>query len=136
MLLHQWRSQNFTNFSMGVGVGGVWGWCPQPPKARGLEVELLARAIFCDFSIKIMHFYAYFGQNSYFKAITHKLKAFKISLNVLNRINKVLFCSIRVNVSKFDVTFPQRGVLTPTPPPPPAGPPAKTQKNHPNTFFL
>jgi len=30
---------------------------------------------FCKFSIKIMHFYAYFCQNSYFKAITHQLKA-------------------------------------------------------------
>jgi len=42
----------------------------------------------CNFSIKITHFYAYFGQNSYFKAITHQLEAFKISLNVLNRINE------------------------------------------------
>jgi len=32
-------------------------------------------AIFCNFSIKITHFYAYFSQNSYFKAITHQLKA-------------------------------------------------------------
>jgi len=31
------------------------------------------------FSIKITHFNAYFGQNSYFKAITRQLKAFKIS---------------------------------------------------------
>jgi len=44
---------------------------------------------FCNFSIKIAHFYAYFGRNSYFKAITHQLKAFKISLNILNRINEV-----------------------------------------------
>jgi len=34
-------------------------------------------------------FYAYFGQNKYFKAITHQLNAFKISLNVINRINEV-----------------------------------------------
>jgi len=44
---------------------------------------------FCNFSIKITNFYADFGQNSYFKAITYQLKAFKISLNVLNRINEV-----------------------------------------------
>jgi len=38
-----------------------------------------------------MHFYAYyFGQNSNFKAITQQLKALKGSLNVLNRIIKVL----------------------------------------------
>jgi len=34
-------------------------------------------------------FYAYFDQNSYFKAIIHQFKAFKSSLNVLNRINEV-----------------------------------------------
>jgi len=44
---------------------------------------------FCNFSMKIAHFYAYFGQNSYFKAITHQLQVFKISINVLNRINEV-----------------------------------------------
>jgi len=32
---------------------------------------------FCNFSIKITHFYAYFGQNGYFKAIIHQLKAFE-----------------------------------------------------------
>jgi len=32
---------------------------------------------FCNFSIKITHFYAHVGPNSYFKAITHQLKAFK-----------------------------------------------------------
>jgi len=42
-----------------------------------------------NFSIKIMNFYAHFGQISYFKAITYQLKAFKSSLNVLNRINEV-----------------------------------------------
>jgi len=44
---------------------------------------------FCNFSIKITHFYVYFGQNNYFKAITYQLKGFKISLNVLSRINEV-----------------------------------------------
>jgi len=48
-----------------------------------------ALGYFCYFSVKITHFYTHFGQNSYFKAITHQIKAFKISLNVLNRINKV-----------------------------------------------
>jgi len=42
-----------------------------------------------NFSIKITHFYAYFDQKSYFKEITRQLKAFKISLNVINRINEV-----------------------------------------------
>jgi len=42
-----------------------------------------------NFSIKITHFYAYFGQNNYFNAKTHQLKAFKSSLIVLNRINEV-----------------------------------------------
>jgi len=32
---------------------------------------------FCNFSIKITHFYAYFGLNSYFKAVNHQLKAFE-----------------------------------------------------------
>jgi len=31
-----------------------------------------------DFSIKITHFYAYFGQHGYFKAITPQLKALKL----------------------------------------------------------
>jgi len=44
---------------------------------------------FCKFSMKITHFYAYFNQNSYFKAITHQLIAFKTSLNILNRMNEV-----------------------------------------------
>jgi len=51
---------------------------------------------------------------SYFKAITYELKAFKISLNVINRIIKVpysayTFCSIRINVTKYDVTFATMG---------------------------
>jgi len=44
---------------------------------------------FCNFLIKITHFYAYFSQNRYFKVITHQLKAFKISLNILNGINEI-----------------------------------------------
>jgi len=49
--------------------------------------KALALGDLYNFSIKITHIYAYFSQNSYFKATTHQLKAFKISLNVLNRIN-------------------------------------------------
>jgi len=46
---------------------------------------------FCNFSIKITHFYAYFGQNkANFKAIT-QLKVFKISVSILNRMNEVQF---------------------------------------------
>jgi len=74
---------------MGLGFGGVWGRNPQLPKAiEGLGVSLLkardsgngalALGDFCNFVIKITYFYAYFGQNRYFKAITHQIKAFKI----------------------------------------------------------
>jgi len=66
---------------------GVWVW---------------GRAIFAIFFNKITHFYAYFGQNSNFKAITQKLKAFKISLNILNStqdsLNEVHFF---IRTSKF-----------------------------------
>jgi len=40
---------------------------------------------FLQFFEKDNAFYAYFGQNSYFKATTHQLKAFEISQNVLNK---------------------------------------------------
>jgi len=52
-------------------IGGL-----EAPAARGkgLGAKLLALDDFCYFSIKIM---LYFGQNSYFKAITHQLTAFK-----------------------------------------------------------
>jgi len=43
----------------------------------GLSPQLWA--IFAIFK-KLMHFYAYFGQNSYFKAIIHQLKVLKVSL--------------------------------------------------------
>jgi len=68
----QWRRQRFF-----MGEGGGGGWASQ------------TLGNFCNFSIMITQFYAYFGQNSCFKAIIHQLKAFKISLNVLNRINEV-----------------------------------------------
>jgi len=53
----------------GGGVGGGGGGAPP------------ALGDFCTFVIKITYFYAYFGQNKYFKATTHLLKAFKISPN-------------------------------------------------------
>jgi len=69
---------------MGV-LAGVWGAkAPSHWRQGGLGAESPALGNFCYFSIKIMHFYAYFGQNSCFKAITHQLKACKISLNVIN----------------------------------------------------
>jgi len=52
-------------------------------------VEPSALGDFYNFSIKIIPFYAHFGQNSYFKATSYQLKAFKTSLNVLNGINEV-----------------------------------------------
>jgi len=61
------------------------GWFVGVPTAGGHR----GLGDFCNFSIKITHFYAYFGQNSCFIAIIHRSKAFKISLNVLNRINEV-----------------------------------------------
>jgi len=65
----QWRSQDFSMGEKGlVGVGA----------GRSLQ-----------FFNKSNAFFAYFGQNSYFKAITHQSKTFKISLNVLNKINEV-----------------------------------------------
>jgi len=53
----------------------------------------------------ITHIYSYFGRNSSFKAITHQLKAFKISLNVPNWINEVQDLYVRINVTKYNVTF-------------------------------
>jgi len=62
----------------------------------------------------MMHFYAYFGQYSYFKSITHQLKALKINLNERHRINELKFRSIRINVTKYNVTFSinRKGELT------------------------
>jgi len=65
---------------------------------------------FCKFSIKITHFYAYFDQNNYFKAITHQINHLESSLNVLSSINKVQFIVfVRINVTKYDVTFVTKG---------------------------
>jgi len=54
----------------------VWGICH---KQGGLGAKASALVDFCNFSTKITHFYAYFGQN----------KHLENSLNVLNRINEV-----------------------------------------------
>jgi len=43
------------------------------PGAGGLGAEPPALGEFSKFSIKITPFYAYYGQNSYFKAITYQL---------------------------------------------------------------
>jgi len=47
-------------------------------KQEDLGEKPTALSDFCNFSIKLTHFYSYFSQNSYFKAITHRLKASKI----------------------------------------------------------
>jgi len=47
-------------------MAGVWG-----------RIRRTAPGNFCNFSIKITYFYAYFGQNGYFEAKTHQLKAFE-----------------------------------------------------------
>jgi len=67
-------------FSWGLGTE------PQPPEARGSGSGAPSAGRFLQVLNKNNAFYAYFGQNTYFKAITHQLKALKISLNVLNRI--------------------------------------------------
>jgi len=38
----------------------------QTPEARDLGTESPALGDFCNFLIKMTHFFAYFGQNSYF----------------------------------------------------------------------
>jgi len=53
---------------------GIWGR-NLPTAAKEKEVFLLGD--FCNFSIKKTYFYAYFGQNNYLTAITHKLEAFE-----------------------------------------------------------
>jgi len=65
---------------LGVKPQAVWGQkgsgdnasshrrqCTQPLEARGARGEDPALGDFCKFSIKITHFYAYFGQNKYLK---------------------------------------------------------------------
>jgi len=73
-----------------AGSVGSLGAVPTSCRRQGgLGPEPPALGDFCNFSRKRMHFYAYFGQNDDFKAITHQLKAFESNLNVLNRINEV-----------------------------------------------
>jgi len=53
----------------GIAKNSQWkvlGWRRQ--RQGDLEVEPPMLGDFFNFSIKRMHFYAYFGQNSYFKA--------------------------------------------------------------------
>jgi len=70
-----------------------WGgdWWGSGGFAAGGKAPVLGD--FCNFSIKITYFNAYFCQNRYY-TITHQLKAFKISLNLLNKIIEVqgLYC--------------------------------------------
>jgi len=64
------------NLQWGVG-GGLGG---EAPAARSWDLGANSPPVlgeFCNFSRKTTLFYAYFRQNSYFKAITHQ---FKISL--------------------------------------------------------
>jgi len=58
-------------------------------EARGTGSGAPSDGRFLQFKKKMAHFYTYFGLNSYFKAMFHQAKGFKISLNVLNRINEV-----------------------------------------------
>jgi len=58
----------------------IWGLRALPPEARRSGNGDPVLGDFCNFLIKITYFYAYFGQDRYFKAITYQLKAFKISL--------------------------------------------------------
>jgi len=61
------------------GHSGSGAKAPSRRRQGGLGAETPSLGDFYNFSIKITNFYAYFGQNSYFKAIMHQLKAFKIS---------------------------------------------------------
>jgi len=63
---------------------------PQPPEERESGGGSPSAGRFLQFFNKNNAFLCiYFGQNSYFKATAHQLEAFKISLNVLHRINEV-----------------------------------------------
>jgi len=57
---------------------GVWEANPSLRRQGDLGGEVASAGRFLQFfSIKITYFYEYFGHNSYFKAITHQLKAFE-----------------------------------------------------------
>jgi len=70
---------------MGGGRVGYGGGLQPPeaievlklPAAKSKGVWPPALGNFCNFSIKVTHFYTRFGQNSYFKAETHQLIAFE-----------------------------------------------------------
>jgi len=99
---------------LGAKPPAAGGWClgakPQLPKTRGFKGGALSVGRFLQFFNKITHFYAYFSQNNCLKAITHQLKAFeKQSINVLNRVIKYKFCSVRISVTEYDVTFATKG---------------------------
>jgi len=68
---------------------GWWGFGGEASSSRrqgSLGAESLALGDFCNFSIKMTDFMHISAKNSYFKAITHQLKVFKINLNVLNKL--------------------------------------------------
>jgi len=62
--------RDFLNVFLSVPHGGVARISQWESNGGGLRAETPALGDFCNFSPKITHFYAYFGQNSYFKAIT------------------------------------------------------------------
>jgi len=55
----------------------IGGLGAKPSTAGGWGSGGKALGNFCNFLIKITHFYAYFVKNRYFKAITDQLKAFE-----------------------------------------------------------
>jgi len=82
-------------FEWGWGLAGSGGGTPSfrrplgglgdsPPEARGYGTGPSA-VDFCNFLIKIVYFYAYFGQNRYFKAITHQLKEFPPAFRIFTK---------------------------------------------------
>jgi len=52
-----------------MGVGEDLG--PLAARDKRVGGGALNVARFCNFSIKVLHFYAYFDQNTYLKTITH-----------------------------------------------------------------
>jgi len=100
--LNWWWPVAYVGFLNGVGVwrclraeppaaGGHWGFGGFAAGGKGVWEQGPSAGRFLQFFNinSITYFYAHFGQNRYFKAITYQLKAFKISLNVLNSINEV-----------------------------------------------
>jgi len=77
---------------------GPGGKAPSRRRQEGRGAEPPALGEFCNFSINITHFMHISAKLVNLKN-TLQLKAFKISLNVLNRID----------VTKYDVTFSTRG---------------------------